>query len=230
MKCLVIRHLAFEDLGVFAPVLTERGYEIDYRQAGVHALTQEEWLAADLGVVLGGPIGVYEQDRYPWLTLEMRRVGQRLRAGKPTLGICLGAQIIAAALGARVYPGTAKEIGWAPVSLTPEGQASPLHHLAGLPVLHWHGDTFDLPAGAQLLASSAITPHQAFAIGDQVLALQFHPEVDAGAIECWLIGHTAELGQAGVDVVALREASQRHGAAAALAGAAVLRDWLDLRQ
>ncbi|TDP63775.1 glutamine amidotransferase [Roseateles toxinivorans] len=226
MKCLVIRHLAFEDLGVFAPVLTERGYEIAYRQAGVHPLSQEEWLAADLGVVLGGPIGVYEQDRYPWLTQEMRRVGQRLRAGKPTLGICLGAQIIAAALGARVYPGKAKEIGWAPVSLTPEGQASPLRHLAGVPVLHWHGDTFDLPAGARLLAGTAITQHQAFAITDQALALQFHPEVDASAIECWLIGHTAELSQAGVDVVALREASQRHGAAAALAGAALLRDWL----
>jgi GMP synthase (glutamine-hydrolysing) len=140
----VIRHVAFEDLGIFREVLAARGYAVRYLEAGVDDLAGP-LASADLAVVLGGPIGVYETERYPFLVTELRALERRLAAGRPTLGICLGAQLIAAALGARVYPGGKKEIGWAPVALTAAGRASPLAALEGRPVLHWHGDTFDLP-------------------------------------------------------------------------------------
>lgn len=226
-KCLVLRHVAFEDLGVFAEGLASRGFEVDVRQAGVDQLTSADWRQADLAVVLGGPIGVYETGRYPWLGLQTSHLGERLAAGGATLGVCLGAQLIAAALGARVYPGRAKEIGWAPVTLTPAGLAGPLRALDGAPVLHWHGDTFDLPEGATLLASTAITPHQAFEVGGHVLGLQFHPEVDPRQVEAWLIGHTAELAHEGIDLGTLRADTARFGAAAAQAGRTLMSAWLD---
>lgn len=225
--CLVLRHVAFEDLGVFAAPLADRGFTLDVRQAGVDTVTPAEWLAADLVVVLGGPIGVCETATYPWLADEVAQLRTRVTARRPTVGVCLGAQLIAAALGQRVYPGRAKEIGWAPVTLSPAGRAGPLAALDGLPVLHWHGDTFDLPEGAALLASTEVTPHQAFAVGDAVLGLQFHPEADPAAIEAWLIGHTAELNQARIDIPALRADTLRHGAAAAAAGRALMAAWLD---
>lgn len=226
--CLVIRHVAFEDLGIFEPALRDAGFAVDYRQAGVDAVTPEAMSAADLVVVLGGPIGVYETDKYPWLNDEIALIRGRLDAKKPLLGVCLGAQLMAAALGARVYPGPAKEIGWGAITLTPEGRDSALAPF-GSPeagVLHWHGDTFDLPAGAVRLASTAITPNQAFAIGDHALALQFHIEADPARIECWLIGHTGELDRLGIAPETLREQTRRAGAAATSAGLDTLRRWL----
>lgn len=227
MKCLAVRHLAFEDLGVFEDVLVERGFEVSYLDAGVQPIEAATLAAPDLLVVLGGPIGVYDVPAYPWLQAEIDAVRERVLHKRPTLGICLGAQIIATALGARVYSGKAKEIGWLPVTLSGAGQASPLRHLGNHPTLHWHGDTFDLPEGARLLASTAITPHQAFDWGPSVLALQFHPEFEAARVEAWLVGHTMELGQAGVNIPALRAATAVHGPAQAAAGRAMLSDWLD---
>jgi GMP synthase (glutamine-hydrolysing) len=227
MKCLVVRHLAFENLGIFDAVLAARGFDITYLDAGVQPIDAETLAAPDLLVVLGGPIGVNDTGLYPWLQAEIDAVRARVLQKRPTLGICLGAQIIATALGARVYPGKAKEIGWAPVTLSSAGQGSALKHLAGSPTLHWHGDTFDLPDGARLLASTPLTPHQAFDWGEQVLALQFHPEFQASHIEAWLGGHTMELGLAGVDIPALRAATAVNGAAQAAAGQAMLADWLE---
>lgn len=226
MKCLAVRHLAFEDLGTFEAVLAERGFEVAYLEAGVQPIDAATLAAPDLLVVLGGPIGVNDAERYPWLQAEIDAVRERVLQKRPTLGICLGAQIIATALGARVYPGQAKEIGWAPLTLSAAGQASALRHLATHPTLHWHGDTFDLPEGARLMASTTLTPHQAFDWGDTVLALQFHPEFDAARVEAWLVGHTMELGLAGVDIPALRQTTALHGAAQAAAGRAMLSDWL----
>lgn len=198
MRCVALRHVPFEDLGLFEPVLKQRGYEVEYVQAGPHALSEQDWVDADLVVVLGGPIGVADLDDYPWLGDEIAGIRQRLSCRRPLLGLCLGAQLMAAALGARVAPLPTKEIGWAPVLLTAAAASSPLRHLAGLEMLHWHGDALDLPQGARLLASTPMTPHQAFSIGGFGLALQFHAEVDASKIEAWLIGHAAELRAAAV--------------------------------
>lgn len=209
----VIRHVHFEDLGSIAPVLEARGYHIRYLQAGTDPLDTLDPLAPDLLVVLGGPIGVYETDDYPVIAQETALVARRLAAGRPTLGICLGAQVMAAALGAKVYPGPAKEIGWAPITLTEAGRNSPLAPLAedGGMVLHWHGDTFDLPPGAELLASTPLCRHQAYRIGATALAFQFHPEALAARFEEWLIGHAAEIAGAKLSPSTLRADTARWG-------------------
>lgn len=223
---IAIRHVAFEDLGTLTPVLTASGYDVRYLDAGVDDV--RDLAACDLAVILGGPIGAYEEDRYPFLIDEMRVIEARLAAGLPTLGICLGAQLMARALGARVYPGAQKEIGWSPLNLSAAGVNSPLGALGNpsLPVLHWHGDTFDLPTGAELLASTEITLNQAFAYGRHALALQFHIEAEPAKIERWLIGHTMELTSAGVDVAALRRDTARHGPPLQSLTAQVLNGWL----
>ncbi len=220
-----IRHLAFEDLGLFGEVLSAAGWSISYHEAGLEDL-DAPILEADLAVVLGGPIGVYEADRYPFLTAELAALEKRLATGLPTLGICLGVQLMATALGARIYPGGRKELGWNEVRLTEAGRTSPLAHLDGRPVLHWHGDTFDLPAGANLLASTDLYENQAFSLGNHALALQFHAEADGLRIEQWLIGHTCELTSAGIDIPALRARSQETGPALRAADMALVTDWL----
>ena len=225
---LAIRHLHFEDLGSFEDAFRDSGYQVRYCDAGVDDLASIDPLAPDILAALGGPIGVYEDDRYPFIRNELRILRQRLDAKRPTLGICLGAQMMAGALGARVYPGPRKEIGWAPIALTPEGQSGPLRHLGNVPVLHWHGDTFTLPGGAVRLASTALTPNQAFAIGRHALALQFHAEVAAGGFERWLIGHTLEITlNKKPTVEELRRDTAKWGAECAMQGRRLMSEWLD---
>ncbi|TAK49043.1 MAG: glutamine amidotransferase [Xanthobacteraceae bacterium] len=224
--CLALRHVAFEDAGILAPLLARRGIDLAYVEAGGDAPDSGAWLAADLVVVLGGPIGVYDTTDYPFLTDEIAMLRARLAARRPTLGICLGAQLIAAALDARVAPGPAKEIGYAPLDLTAEGRASVLAPLDGVAVLHWHGDNLDLPGGATRLASTSVCPTQAFAVGRHALGLQFHIETEPRALERWLIGHAAELSQARIAPASLRAQAATHGAATAAAGRRVLDAWL----
>jgi GMP synthase (glutamine-hydrolysing) len=226
MQCIVLQHVSFETLGIFEPVLRESGYDIRCVQAGVDAPAESEWLAADLAVILGGPIGVGQEKTYPFLAEECALARARLASGKPLLGLCLGAQLMAAALGARVYPGIRREIGWGSVDLTPAGLNGPLGELADAPVLHWHGDTFDMPPGALRLAATAITPNQAFSVSGGQLALQFHPEVDASRMETWLIGHCCELAGAGIDPCRIRDDARALGERARAAGQAFLRRWL----
>lgn len=231
-QCLALQHVSFEDLGSLEPVLRSAGFEITYRQAGVDDLDSEasraEWRQADLVVVLGGPIGVYESDQYPYITHELARVAERLQARRPIVGICLGAQMMAAASGQRVYPGPAKEIGWDALQLSTAGQDSCLAALAqcDYQVLHWHGDTFDLPEGATLLASTRLVPHQAFAIGQYALGLQCHLEAQASQIERWLIGHTCELSHAGIDLHQIRRDTARWGQALEQAAQQAFLQWL----
>lgn len=225
----VICHVSFEDLGTLAPVLAARGIDARYFEAGLDDLSVIEREPADLLVVLGGPIGVYDEPLYPFLAGEIAVIEHRLRAGAPTLGICLGAQLIAKAAGARVYPGKQKEIGFSPLTLTAEGEASCLSALEATQynVLHWHGDTFDLPAGAKRLASTPITENQAFSLGANVLALQFHMEAEPKGLERWLIGHTGEIAQTGIDVRKLRGEIASQGPAVVEAGAQAFNRWLD---
>lgn len=230
--CLALQHVSFEDLGSLAPVLRSMGFDIQYRQAGVDELAgaqaQAEWREADLVVVLGGPIGVYETDRYPFIRDELARIKDRLASDKPLIGICLGSQMIAAACGQRVYPGPAKEIGYKPLLLTQAGQDSALHALAACQyeVLHWHGDTFDLPPEATLLASTDLVTNQVYSIGPRVLGLQCHPEATPGELERWLIGHTAELSACGIDLHQLRADNTRVGPSLQQAAQQMWLNWL----
>jgi GMP synthase (glutamine-hydrolysing) len=228
---LALRHVAFEDLGLLAPLLAERGHAVRYVDVPTAELDEVDVLAPDLLVALGGPIGAYENDRYPFLDREIEWLAKRLASRRPLLGICLGAQLVARALGARVYPSGAKEVGWAPVTLTSAGAASPLKHLADTAVLHWHGDTFDLPEGAVHLASTPACRHQAFAFGGHTLALQFHAEAAGRALEAWFVGHACEIaGTPGASVGALRDATRRFSPALMERGAAFFRDWLDAQR
>lgn len=224
---LAIRHVPFEDLGILAPALEAHGYEIEYLEAGLDSIPPERALAPDLLVVLGGPIGVYDGDRYPFLFEEQRAIRARLDAGLPTMGVCLGAQLIARALGADVAPTGRHEIGYAPLTLTDEGCASVLTPLEGHPVLHWHGDQFGIPEGATRLAETPGFPNQAFAVGDTVLALQFHLEADHTRIESWLVGHAHELAAAGIDPQRLRTDAAAFGPGLARAATRVIDAWLD---
>jgi len=227
-KCLAVRHVAFEDLGLLGPLVSSRGYGVRYHDAGVQPIDAETLSAPDLLVVLGGPIGVYESEAYPFIANEIAAVGARLAAGKPTLGICLGAQMMAAALGARVAPGPVKEIGWAPLQLTAEGEKSVLAPLGTTPVLHWHGDNCELPAGCIRLASTEHCPIQAFMAAPAQLGLQFHLETEPARFETWLVGHTVELGKAGIDPRRLRDEAREFAAATRAAGQKVFSAWLDM--
>lgn len=229
-KALVIRHLMFEDLGSLAPVLMEKGYEITYLEAGSDDVTQINPLKPELVIILGGPIGAYDDQDYPFIKDELHLLEQRLKVDAPTLGICLGAQLMARALGAKVYPGKEKEIGWFPIQLTAAGEASSLKYLAqpGEKVLHWHGDTFDLPAGTIHLASSEKYPNQAFAWGNCGLALQFHPEVTQNGLERWFIGHAGEINSVpGISVAQLRQDTQKYARQLEVQGMKCWQVWLE---
>ena len=206
-KAWVIYHVAFEDLGSFESILLESGFDIVYLSAGSDDLSVIKAKTDELLIIMGGPISVNDIDEYPFIKDELEILTERLEADMPTLGICLGAQLIAKALGAKVYPGQHKEIGWAPIQLNDAGSRTALRHLAGegVCVLHWHGETFDIPEYAELLASSKFYPNQAFSFG-KALALQFHPEVTARALEQWYVGHTCEIHQTdGISVTRLRD-------------------------
>jgi GMP synthase (glutamine-hydrolysing) len=220
---VALRHVHFEDLGAFEAPLLASGYTIRYCDMGVD--DPGSFGTPDLLAMLGGPIGAYEDEVYPFLLDELSLVASRLSAGLPIIGICLGAQLIARALGARVYPARAKEIGWKPLTLTEAGQEL-LEPLVGQPVLHWHGDTFDLPEGAQNLASTDICAHQAFSYGAKVLAFQFHAEANFKTFERWLIGHAVEIAGAGVAPPDLRVGAQRYALESARCGQFLFGRWL----
>ena len=231
----VIRHLAFEDLASFASVLEANGYQVNYVDAADYSLapddlSQFDALSDDLLIVLGGPISVNDAGMFPFIDIEVELLRRRIAADKPTLGICLGAQLIARALGAKVYPGKEKEIGWYDISLTAAGAQSALRYLDArhCSMLHWHGETFDLPSGAALLASSERYPHQAFSYGKNILALQFHPEITQRAMEKWFIGHIGEIVQTeGVSVQQLRQDTQKYADQLEVQGELFFNSWLN---
>lgn len=157
----------------------------DYLQTEDHTITGTHFYAStelpplddiDLLVVLGGPMSVNDIGEYPWLTTEKQYIRKVIKSGKPTLGICLGAQLIASALGANVFPNAVKEIGWYPIRATRSAKSSSFSFPEHIEVFHWHGETFSLPTKAVLLAESDGCRNQAFQLGDNVIALQFHLE------------------------------------------------------
>ncbi len=234
-EVLAIRHVAFEDLGILEPLLNDAGYRVRYIEAATTAWKKLDPLRPALVIVLGGPIGVYEEGAYPFLRYELAFIERRLGADLPLLGICLGCQLIARALGAHIYPVAVKEIGWGPVELTSDGKRSCLKHLCessskSVPVLHWHGDTYDLPDGALHLASSPICEQQGFSWGSCTLALQFHVEVAGSSIEQWLIGHAVEIAATpDVTVAKLRRDTAKWAPNLLECGELFFREWLSER-
>lgn len=226
-SALVIRHTPFEGIAGFRAPVEAAGYVIDRIDVTDPAFSDIDFDEPDLVAMMGGPMGVYETDAHPWIGCEIARLSRRIMLDRPTLGVCLGGQMIAAAMGARVFPGPVKEVGFAPLTVTDAGLASPLRHIVDVPVLSWHGDTFDLPPGTELLASTPSYAHQGFRRGNNILALQCHPEMgEDPRFECWLEDEDYIV-QAGLSVAQLRAQNAEHGAVAVAAGRRMIADWLD---
>ncbi len=171
------QHVPFEDPGSIIEWASLKGHNLTstkfYEEIVWPDLSAIDWL-----IIMGGPMSVNDEDKYRWLADEKMFIRKAIDAGKTVLGICLGSQLISSALGAPVYRNKETEIGWYEITFQQEAKSSGLFsHLGSTwKVFHWHGDTFDLPAGAVLLAGSEACRHQAYLYGDRVLALQFHPE------------------------------------------------------
>lgn len=226
-RALIIRHVPYEGAAGYREPIEAAGYHIDRIDVGDPAFSTVDLCEPDLVIMMGGPMGVYEQERHPWIACQLRRLAHRLAANRPTLGVCFGAQMIAAALGARVYPGPAAEIGFHPVAVHAGAGDSPLRHIAGVPVLHWHGDTFTLPAGTELLASSDAYAHQAFRRGANILALQFHAEMgEDERFAAWLEQSPEAVIAAGSDAASLRATHDDLGPRAVAAGRTMITQWL----
>ena len=182
---------------------------------------------------MGGPQSVYEQDKFPWLRDEIRLIEDALKHAKPVLGVCLGSQLLAATLGANVYPGRQKEIGWHRITLTDfAADRSTLHRGTRVPspAFHWHGDIFDLPRGATLLASSALTAHQAFRYGKNAYGLLFHLEVTLPQIIAMVETFADELQAAGLNGSAIKLNAHTHLPQLQKTGAEVFGRWVGLTQ
>ncbi|MGB9628551.1 MAG: type 1 glutamine amidotransferase [Thermodesulfobacteriota bacterium] len=186
-KVLIIKHIEVEGPGLIEPFLKKEkvpfqilNLETEPNLPKLNDLTHI--------IMLGGPMNVYEEDQYPFLREEDRFIKEAIQRGKSVLGICLGAQLIAKALGAKVFKAPVKEIGWYDVSLTKIGSDDPLFFKfpKTFPVFQWHGDTFEIPKGAKLIVTSSSVPYQAFRYGEKVYGLQFHLEVTGEMITQWM--------------------------------------------
>lgn len=184
MRLHYLQHVPFEDAANIEVWARKQGLAVSATRLDLDQafppLASFDWL-----VIMGGPMNIYEHDRYPWLNREKRFIAEAIDAGKLVLGICLGAQLAADVLGGRVTRNPHKEIGWFPVSLSPEASQSPVFQTLPQRFLafHWHGDTFSIPPGARHTAESEACRNQAFQYGDRVIGLQFHLDYSLAAIE-----------------------------------------------
>ena len=186
MYVFIFQHLEEESPGIVTQILEEKGVNFQI----IHLYKDEELPSFEdcrALVVMGGSMGVNETEKYPFLAKEIFFIKGIIDVGRPCLGICLGSQLIAGALGAKIYPGTVKEIGWYKIKLTSAGLKDPLFRdFRKTTIFQWHSDTFDLPKKAIHLASSKDFPNQAFRYGKSTYALQFHPEVTQEMINIWV--------------------------------------------
>lgn len=187
MNVLIIKHVDIEGLGLIEYCLRQEKvpYQILNLQSGIHLPKLDDFTHI---VILGGPMNVYEEDRYPFLREEDLFIKEAIQRGRPVLGICLGAQLIAKALGAKVFKAPVKEIGWYDVSLTRIGSNDPLfsNFPKTFPVFQWHEDTFEIPKAGKLIATASSIPHQAFRYGENAYGFQFHLEVTEDMIQEWM--------------------------------------------
>lgn len=191
-----IQHVAFEGLGNIKEWIDKHKHQLTYTKQFIGE-TLPSINNFDLLIVMGGPMGVYDTDKYPWLTDELQFIKKAIELDKPTLGICLGSQFIASALGAKVYPGPLKEIGWFPIEVK-DKEALPLSNASPV-VFHWHGDTFDLPPKAKLIASTPEVTQQAFKY-KKAIGLQFHMEQTEATINEMIENCGHELTEGGIKV------------------------------
>lgn len=229
-KVLSIQHVRCETLGTIAEVLTSENLPFENvrtfeGQAVPNGLKDYRGL-----IIMGGPMGVYEQERYPFLRQEIRLIEEALRENIPVLGVCLGSQLLAAALGAPVTKGKTKEIGWYPVTPAQAAATDPLWTglQSSFTAYHWHGDVFELPSGAVSLASSERTPHQAFRYGRSAYGVLFHMEVTKGIIEDMVKTFNGELQEAGMDGRKIIERAGEHLPPLRKIGRTVIDRWAGL--
>jgi len=209
---LILRNVSLETAGSLESYLAEAGLECRYFDLFRETPQQLPLQEAAALVVMGGPMGVHEVEQYPFLAAEVRWIQQAVAQQLPMLGICLGSQLLAKAMGARVYPNGVKEIGWYPLHILPAAASDSLFADCQNTetVFQWHGDTFDLPTGAVLLAQSGQCKHQAFRVGSFAWGFQFHIEMTPDMVDLWLSepGNREELAQLdSIDPAAIRAAT-----------------------
>ena len=187
-KILVFQHVPHEPLGLLDPMLDAHKHAVDYVNFARPEATIPELGSYAALIVLGGPMNIGQEDKYPHLNQEKEAIRQAIHLGIPVLGICLGAQLLASAMGAAVYPASEIEIGWHPIYQTPQGMSDSLikHFDDCENIFQWHGYTFDIPQGGTRLLGNECCPNQAFRYGDNAYGFQFHLEVSHDLIERWL--------------------------------------------
>jgi GMP synthase (glutamine-hydrolysing) len=229
-RVYALQHLAAEPLGIIGEALEAVGIDAEYVRLFAGEPVPDNMRDVAGLVVMGGSMSVYEQDQYPFLAHEIRLIEATLKAEKPVLGICLGSQLLATALGASVMKGDWKEIGWFPVTLTEAAAGDPVFH--GLDrtftAYHWHGDVFELPAGATALASSAQTQCQAFAYEERAYGLLFHLEATQKIVEDMVLGFKSELDDERIDGVEIVTQAREHLDEHQRIGASVFQRWASL--
>jgi GMP synthase (glutamine-hydrolysing) len=225
-----LQHVATEPMGLIGEALAARGIAAQYVRAYAGEPVPKEIGDAAALVVMGGPMGVYEQAEYPFLSDEIRLIESALTSEKPVLGVCLGSQLLAAALGAMVRKGEKKEIGWRAVTLNRAATHDGLWQAVASPFMayHWHGDVFDLPRGAEPLASSAQTVYQAYRYGRNVYGFLFHMEATPQIITDMVEAFADELCEENIDAREILAGVGDHLPGLARIGGTVFGRWADL--
>lgn len=225
----IIDHVTRDTSGTIGQILRREGFTCTNFASNADGVAEVDPLASDLLVVMGGNLGVYQADDYPFVYDELTLLEKRLASEKPILGICLGAQLIAKALGSEVFIGeNGPETGWHDLEVTPEGQQTAARHFdkSETKVVQWHSDTFDLPKGAVRLARSQVYENQIYSYGRSVIATQCHPEVCPRKVEDWLVGDAGAVHKGELDIAKVRRDTIEYGDKLVTQTENFLLDWL----